>query len=346
MKVFLSAALKRNFLAQREVRQWGLCKSWARMFGEHCCDKIKVLFNLNNMYKRYSRKYRGQEEGVALSEIIGILWWLFVLIALYFGVIYKMNQEKFWREMNHYVLPALGVVVFIFAVYIFYLYQSKKKKEHRFENVLQQITQTSFESSINSFIDRFGKEGKVNSWEYRGYAFDWKRLDDFRENANQNKVDISTKDYRELTAVLRHFIDKKEKSFLNEGIETKVAHSLSDLSKRGDDFEHLVVRLYDAMGYASKRIGGHGDQGGDVLASKNGENILIQAKCYQGTVGNAAVQQAVGAKSYYGCTRSVVITTSSFTSEAVALAKSNSVELIDGKLLKQRLLEYLGEMWQ
>ena len=294
------------------------------------------------MAKRYYRRKKKEDDGDDFAKAVtGFL----VLGLMYFGFVYYSDKKQFWYEIYHYALPALGVIVLIFAIYLFYLYQKRRKGEHRIESLLEQITQTGFDSSVNSFIDRFGKEGKANPWEYRGYLFDWKRLDDFRENANQSNISISTKDYRELTAILRHFIDKKEKSFLNEGIETKVEHSLNELSKKGDDFEHLVVRLYDAMGYASKRVGGHGDQGGDVLASKNGDNVLIQAKCYTGSVGNSAVQQAVAARQYYGCTKSVVITTSFFTTEAVALAKSNSVELIDGKLLKQKLLEHLHEMW-
>lgn len=293
--------------------------------------------------RRYYRKRKRQDDE---GDVAGVFGGLLVLGLLYFSSVFFINRKQFSYEMNNYVLPTLGVIVLIIIAYFFYLNRRRKEKEQRIEELVKQITQMGFENSVNSFIDRFGKEGKSDAWEYRGYTFDWKRLDDFREKANQNKVDISTKDYKELTVILKHFIDKKEKSFLNEGIETKFAHSLNELSKRGDDFEHLVVRLYDAMGYASKRVGGHGDQGGDVLASKNGDNILIQAKCYTGSVGNAAVQQAVAARQYYGCTKTVVITTSFFTTEALALAKSNSVELIDGKLLKQKLLEYLHEMWQ
>lgn len=271
---------------------------------------------------------------------------LVVLSISYFAFVFYVNRKQFWFEMNHYVFPALGAAVFVVCVYMFYVLQNKKRKEQHFDDIIHQITGTDIERNVNSFIDQFGKEGKVTPWEYRGYKFDWKRLDDFRENVNQNKVIISTKNYNELSAVLKYFIDKKERSYLSNGIESKVAHSLSELNKKGDDFEHLIVRLYSAMGYASKRVGGSGDQGADVIANKNGESVLIQAKCYQGAVDNKAVQEAVAGRIHHGCTKAAVVTTSYFTSGAVALAKTNSVELIDGELLKRKLSEHLHEMWQ
>jgi restriction endonuclease Mrr len=40
-----------------------------------------------------------------------------------------------------------------------------------------------------------------------------------------------------------------------------------------------------------------------------------------------------------------VITTAAFTTGAIALAKADAVELIDGERLKRLLLEQLGEVW-
>lgn len=293
------------------------------------------------MYKRYYRRKKGGEDSI--FEFVSMLA---VLGVAYLAFVYYINRGQFWFEIKHYIFPALGVVVFVMCVYIFYLLHGKKRKELHLESVIQQITGTDIERKVVSFIDSFGKEGKINSWEYRGYKFEWKRLDDFRESVNQNKIIISNKDHTELSAVLKYFIDKKEKSYLNNGITTNAVHSMDELSKSGVEFENLVVRLYNGMGYASKRVGGSGDQGADVIANKNGESILIQAKCYQGAVDNKAVQEAVAGKMHHGCAKAVVITTSYFTQGAIALAKSNSVELIDGELLKRRIAEYLQETWQ
>ena len=290
--------------------------------------------------RRYKRKTEDLED-----EGFRIVLGLTILAVMYFGFFYYTDRVQFWYEIKKYVIPAVGVVVLLLGAFSIFVYQKARKQNNHIESLFQKIYESGLDVAINNFIDRFGKEGKGDSWKYRGYSFDWDRLKDFRDSVLQNDIGISTKDHHELLIVIKHFIDSKEKDFLNAGIVAKVSHNLNELNKKGDDFEHLVVRLYNAMGYESKRIGGHGDQGGDVIASKNGKNVLIQAKFYSNSVGNAAVQQAVGARQYYGCTSAVVITTATFTHEAKSLAKANSVELIDGVILKQKLLEHLHEMW-
>ena len=79
-----------------------------------------------------------------------------------------------------------------------------------------------------------------------------------------------------------------------------------------------------------------GDQGADLIAKRDGRTIVIQAKRYQGSVGNRAVQEVVGAVSFYGADEGWVITSGSFTPSAKALAQKNGVKLIDGHTLRGR----------
>ena len=73
---------------------------------------------------------------------------------------------------------------------------------------------------------------------------------------------------------------------------------------------------------------------------------VIQAKLRRHmTVGNDAVQQVIAAKGVYNCPGAVVITNSTFTPEAEELARILGVELVDGKLLRLRLQQVLGESW-
>ena len=64
-----------------------------------------------------------------------------------------------------------------------------------------------------------------------------------------------------------------------------------------------------------------GDQGADIIARKGERNIIIQAKRYSGAVGNKAVQEVVGAILFYGGTEGCVVTNSTFTPAARALAE-------------------------
>jgi restriction system protein len=73
-----------------------------------------------------------------------------------------------------------------------------------------------------------------------------------------------------------------------------------------------------------------------LIAKRNGKTIVIQAKRYEGSVGNRAVQEVVGAIKFYGADEGCVITSGTFTSSAKALAQKNNVKLIDGHALRDR----------
>ena len=97
----------------------------------------------------------------------------------------------------------------------------------------------------------------------------------------------------------------------------------------GLEFESLVADLYRRMGFAVRLTPASGDQGADVIVEKLGERSVIQAKCWKGSVGNGAVQEAAAAARHYGASRAVVVTTGKFTKSARALAASNKVELLE-----------------
>jgi restriction system protein len=94
--------------------------------------------------------------------------------------------------------------------------------------------------------------------------------------------------------------------------------------------EEHVAKYYRRCGHRAQLTKARGDQGIDVIADGRGGRIGIQVKQYTSAVGNGAVQEVVGGLAFYGCSRGVVITTSSFTPFAKALAKANHIELIDG----------------
>jgi restriction system protein len=66
----------------------------------------------------------------------------------------------------------------------------------------------------------------------------------------------------------------------------------------------------------------------DVIAEKVGIRLIIQCKLYNSSVGNKAVQEAYAAKTYYQATIAAVVTNSSFTPSAQALANTTGVLLL------------------
>ncbi len=115
-------------------------------------------------------------------------------------------------------------------------------------------------------------------------------------------------------------------------------------------FEGLVLDLLHAMGYGAseddlERVGRPGDGGIDGIISldKLGfERIYVQAKRWQGPVGRPEVQAFYGALAGRRARRGVLITTSSFTCEAMEFAGrfAESIVLIDGARLTSLLIEH------
>ena len=93
------------------------------------------------------------------------------------------------------------------------------------------------------------------------------------------------------------------------------------------------------MGYESEVTQSSGDQGIDVIAQKNGSKLGIQAKCYSGSVGNSAIQEAVAGLGYYNLDKAIVVTNSYFTDSAIKLAEANGVVLWDRNILKEKISE-------
>ena len=96
----------------------------------------------------------------------------------------------------------------------------------------------------------------------------------------------------------------------------------------GIDFENYIAAQLKDAGYNVSGTPVTGDQGADLIASKKDKVFVIQAKRYSSTVGNEAIQQVVAARNYYKGDVAAVITNSSFTPSAIALAKQNDVLLI------------------
>lgn len=114
-------------------------------------------------------------------------------------------------------------------------------------------------------------------------------------------------------------------------------------------FETIVLDLLHRMGYGAsrndlQRVGGSGDGGIDGIISLDRlgfEKVYVQAKRWQANVGSPELQAFYGALAGQRAKKGVFITTSSFTSQAVAFAKSvEGIVLIDGNRLADLMIDY------
>lgn len=136
-----------------------------------------------------------------------------------------------------------------------------------------------------------------------------------------------------ITLTIKYIRNKKQNEILlNSGID--IADKMS-----GEEFEKFLLVHFQKLGYKGSTTPKTNDYGADLVLTKDGEKIVVQAKRWSSKVGIEAVQQIIGAKSYYNANNSIVATNNYFTPNAINLANSSSVEIWD----RPKLLEIMSK---
>jgi len=106
----------------------------------------------------------------------------------------------------------------------------------------------------------------------------------------------------------------------------------------GTTFEHFLTTLFRRLGYGVEHTGRRGDYGADLVVTKDGRRIAVQAKRWNKAVGVKAVQEAVASKGMYKCAEALVVANRAFTRQARTLARANDVALWDREALVGKML--------
>lgn len=136
----------------------------------------------------------------------------------------------------------------------------------------------------------------------------------------------------------KYYVERKDTAKPNED-----AVDISTLT--GTEFEELIVRLLKAEGYENVvRIGGAGDLGVDIMASRqeNGRicRELFQCKRWVHNVGSEPVQRLYAERERRGFDAAVCITTSGYTKDGEKVARDLEVGTTDGTELMKKLDKY------
>lgn len=110
----------------------------------------------------------------------------------------------------------------------------------------------------------------------------------------------------------------------------------------GHEFEYFCADLLEMNSFFEVNVTkGSGDQGVDILAIKDGIKYAIQCKNYASPLGNTPVQEVNAGRTFYNCHVGVVLTNSTFTPGAKALAQATGVLLWDRAVLQKMMDEQL-----
>jgi restriction system protein len=132
----------------------------------------------------------------------------------------------------------------------------------------------------------------------------------------------------------------------NKRLSLADAQKLDDLLDLSpEEFEALISDLFKAYGYEAQVVGGSADHGVDVIVTTDqGEKWVVQCKKYIGSVGEPVVRDLFGTMGHEDAQRAYLITTGSFTQQAVEWAAGKPIVLYDGEALIKLIRRTQGRM--
>jgi hypothetical protein len=136
-----------------------------------------------------------------------------------------------------------------------------------------------------SILDEYGEE----NWD----ALPQEIVTLMSKIAKREKVTINEKQIRASLAGDHRWVSERLTAWFVEYHDKMKARPVATLADgvSGTEFETWIARLLHAKGFEVQGTPITGDQGADLIAKKGGRVVIIQAKCYQGMVGNSAVQE-------------------------------------------------------
>ncbi|MED3269599.1 restriction endonuclease [Bacillus thuringiensis] len=162
-------------------------------------------------------------------------------------------------------------------------------------------------------------------------------------NDNQYEIQEELEDMEEVIDPFEVIEDKYDE------IRKELAKSILQKVKTAHwkKLEHIIVELLMAMNYGDGTITGKANDGGIdgvIKEDKLGlDNIYLQAKRWENSIGRELVQSFSGALDDMGAKKGVFITTSHFTKGAIDYAErlqSKKIVLIDGETLAKLMIDY------
>jgi restriction system protein len=129
------------------------------------------------------------------------------------------------------------------------------------------------------------------------------------------------------------YLGRKKRERLVDGVVNKAADVLNGMTWQ--EFEMLVGEAYRLEGYTVTETGGGGADGGvDLALRKGGETFLVQCKQWKALkVPATTVRELYGVMAARGAAGGFVVTSGTFTRDAMAFAEGKNIELVEGPRL-------------
>lgn len=315
-------------------------------------DIKNILINYFNSYSQDSIFLRIK----GLSEVETYLY-----NKSNFGVTCLKNEENFLKYDDSFICPEHFIMLNSFLCEKEYITNAEQSFfitwelinkfaisyyaqlwDGRYNGYFSNIKDLSLKECVKLYysidvIDH-GKQSSKMSFVY--YLINHEKFhDQLKDYENQVKCyDL----FEKLSTEIKHeaLMERRIIDFENNilGLVTHTSYSIEHTDNMtGEQFEGFLKTVFEKKGYKVSLTKATGDQGIDLILTKNSSRIGVQAKCYNGMVSNSAIQQVVAGLKFHNCVVGMVITNSYFTKSAKELAKVNNINLWDRDKLENEL---------
>lgn len=140
-------------------------------------------------------------------------------------------------------------------------------------------------------------------------------------------------------AVVSALGQRRRQALVLKVAESDSPAALNEMTWR--EFEGLIQEAFRLRGYSVRRVGGDGPDGGvDLILDRGAEKVLVQCKQWRAMrVGVSVVRELYGVMAAQGAAAGIVVTSGSFTPDAVEFASGRNVRLIAGPELMELIRE-------
>ena len=133
-------------------------------------------------------------------------------------------------------------------------------------------------------------------------------------------------------AVVSALGQRRRQALVLKVAESDSPAALGEMTWR--EFEGLVQEAFRLRGYSVRRVGGYGPDGGvDLTLDRGPEKVLVQCKQWRDMrVGVSVVRELYGVLAAQGAAAGIVVTSGSFTPDAIEFASGPNIRLIAGSV--------------
>lgn len=123
---------------------------------------------------------------------------------------------------------------------------------------------------------------------------------------------------------VNEYLKKEKKQFSKTIPEIDDTHMMTP-----QQYEDYCANILKQLGWKARTTRRSGDQGVDVIATKNDTTIVLQCKFYSHPVSNKAVQEVIAGKEFFKADYAGVVTNNRYTQSAKELARQSDVLLLN-----------------